>query len=203
MNRTRLLLVRHAPTTATRTFRFPADEPLDDDGRQAASCLAGTLQAGHAVTSPAIRCRDTAALAGFLDAAIDPDLAELDFGAWAGRDIGDVERGSATALAFWYADPTRAPHGGETLDELATRISRAIDRLRDQPGTTVAFTHGGPIKVAILHALGAPLRAIWRIDVTPCHVTELHPRPHGGWAVARANAALVSQATTAARSLPQ
>ena len=38
-----LLLVRHAPTSATRASAFPADEPLDERGRRAAAGLAAAL----------------------------------------------------------------------------------------------------------------------------------------------------------------
>jgi broad specificity phosphatase PhoE len=48
-----LLLVRHAPTAATRAAAFPLDEPLDDDGRAAAASLAGALP-GDAAGSAAL-----------------------------------------------------------------------------------------------------------------------------------------------------
>lgn len=188
--RASVLLVRHAPTTATRAFRFPADEPLDAEGRGAAAVLAGGLGADRAVTSPALRCRQTARLAGFGDAVVEPGLAELDFGAWAGRDAREVGRLAAGDLEAWYADPSSAPHGGETLDELGERVRDALERLRSQPGTTAVFTHGGPIKVAALSALDAPLTSIWRLDVAPCRFTELHARPGGGWTLVRSNAAV-------------
>jgi broad specificity phosphatase PhoE len=184
---TSLLLIRHAPSHATRRFRFPADEPLDEDGRTAAASLAGTIVADRAVTSPRLRCRETAVLAGFADAEVDPGLAELDFGSWAGRDPHQVGRDSPAELEAWYADPDTAPHGGETLGELAARLMGALERLRDRSGVTAVFTHGGPIKLAIVHALEAPTSSMWRVDVAPCSVTELHARPDGGWTLARAN----------------
>ena len=45
----RLLLVRHAPTSATRGHAFPTDEPLDDRGRVAAAALGAALQAAWCV----------------------------------------------------------------------------------------------------------------------------------------------------------
>jgi broad specificity phosphatase PhoE len=190
--RTSLLLVRHAPSTATRGFRFPADEPLDAGGRRAASELAGWIPADAAVTSPAVRARETATLAGFPDAEVDADLAELDFGTWAGRDPHEIGRTAPAELEQWYADPNTAPHGGETLDALAARLGRAFGRLRECGGTTAVFTHGGPIKLAVLQALEAPTSSMWRIDVAPCSLTELHARPEGGWTVVRSNVRLTA-----------
>lgn len=186
--RAAVLLIRHAATASTRRFRFPADEPLDDGGRADAAALAGALRADHAVSSPAGRCRETARLAGYADHTVDPDLAELDFGTWAGRDPHEIGRDDPAALERWYADPTGAPPGGEALEALAVRVDAALARLRDRPEvTTAVFTHGGPIKVAVLRALGAPLTSVWQVDVAPCRVTVLHARPGGGWTLVGAN----------------
>ncbi len=195
-HRTSLLLIRHAPSHATRRFRFPADEPLDEDGRSTAASLAGSIVADHAVTSPRLRCRETAVLAGYADAEVDPDLAELDFGSWAGRDPHQLGRDAPAELEAWYADPDTAPHGGETLDQLAVRLTGALERLRHRPGVTAVFTHGGPIKLAIVQALQAPTTAMWRVEVAPCSITELHPHPDGGWTLVRANVGPDPQVTS-------
>lgn len=184
--RAAVLLVRHAPSAATRGFRFPDDEPLDERGRGDARALDGVLRANEAVTSPARRCRETAQLAGFPDASSEPGFAELDFGDWAGRDPHELGRESPQALDAWYRDPVSAPHGGEGLDDLAARVRAALEQLRDHR-RTVVFTHGGPIKVALLTALDAPLTAIWNLDVAPCSVSELHARPDGGWTLTACN----------------
>jgi broad specificity phosphatase PhoE len=184
--RTAVLLVRHAPSAATRGFRFPADEPLDELGRGDARALKGLLRAKQAVTSPATRCRETAELAGFAEARPDAGFAELDFGAWTGRDLQEVGRQDPQAVEAWYRDPTSAPHRGEGLADLAARVRVSLEELRDRP-RTVVFTHGGPIRVAVLTALGAPLSAIWNVDVAPCSVTELHARPEGGWTLTSCN----------------
>jgi broad specificity phosphatase PhoE len=188
--RTSVLLIRHAPSSATRRFLFPADEPLDEDGRRAAGELAGCIRAEGAVRSPAVRCRETARLNGFADAEVDPDLAELDFGDRAGRDPHEVARTNPAGLEGWYADPNTAPHGGETLNTLSGRLSRALESLRQRGGTTAVFTHGGPIKLAVLQALAASMSSMWRIDVAPCSLTELHARPDGGWTLVRSNVRL-------------
>ncbi|MBW3576731.1 MAG: histidine phosphatase family protein [Actinobacteria bacterium] len=181
----RVLLVRHAPTAATRRGVFAADEPLDPRGRQQAAALAGMLPAIEALVSPAARAVETAVLAGYADATRDPDLGEADFGAWAGRRLDDVGREDPAALRRWLTEPDAAPPGGESIADLMRRVARLLARLRDRQA--VCFTHGGPIKAAVVHALGAPLAAVWRVDVAPCSVTELRPRSDGGWTVAGVN----------------
>ena len=180
----RLLLVRHAPTAATRAAAFPTDEPLDDGGRDAARGL--TLPDGDVLCSPALRCRETASTAG-LDATVDPALAECDFGSWCGRSLADVHASDPDAAASWMTDPDAAPHGGESLRAFAARVASWLDGQATLDGRATAITHAGVVKAAVVHALGAPLEAFWRVDVAPLGVTELHAHD-GRWTVARVNA---------------
>lgn len=183
-----LLLIRHAPTPATRAFRFPADETLDEVGRRAASALAGRWPSGAAVTSPARRCRETAAIAGFPEAAVDPRLAELDFGRWAGEDPHVLWERDQARLDAWYADPTStAPDGGEHFTDMQRRVVAALEELAAAGERRLVFTHGGPIKAAVLHVLGAPPAAMWNLDIAPCSITELRPRYGGGFSLVRWN----------------
>ena len=47
----RLPVVRHAPTTATRAFAFPTDEPLYERGRDAAASLGCRLASQRAAAA--------------------------------------------------------------------------------------------------------------------------------------------------------
>jgi len=182
----RLLLVRHAPTEATRATAFPRDEPLDERGLVAAGRLAERLPSGcEALSSPALRCRQTAEAAG-LEAAPDEALAECDFGSWAGRSLADVDAEDPAGARAWITDPDSTPHGGESLTAFAARVAAWLDEQAKAEGRTVAVTHGGVVKGALVHALGAPVSAFWQLDVAPLTVTELHAHD-GRWTIARMN----------------
>jgi broad specificity phosphatase PhoE len=184
-----LLLIRHAPTSATRAAAFPADEPLDARGRQQAARLAAALpRRCEVISSPARRCRETAAAAG-LEAVVDERIAECDFGTWAGQTLAGVNAADPEAVQSWMLDPGAAPHGGESLSTFSTRIARWLGEQAEHDGRLAAITHGEVIKAAVVHALGAPLLAFWRIDATPLAVTELHAHD-GRWTVVRLNAPL-------------
>jgi broad specificity phosphatase PhoE len=181
----RLLLLRHAPTAATRAAAFGADEPVDERGLAAAARLAGALPRGAEVLcSPALRCRQTAAAAG-LDAAVvvERALAECDFGAWAGRTLSEIDERDA---ALWMTDAGARPHGGESLRAFARRVAAWLDAQAWLAGRAIAVTHGGVVRAAVVHALGAPLEAFWRIDAAPLAITELHAHD-GRWTLARSN----------------
>jgi broad specificity phosphatase PhoE len=182
----RLLLVRHAPTQATRELAFPLDEPLDERGCEAAARLAERLPSGcEAFCAPALRCRQTASAAG-LDALADAALAECDFGDWAGRSLADVDAADPEAARAWMTDPDATPHGGESLTCFASRVSSWLDGQARQTGSAVAVTHGGVVKGALVHALSAPIATFWRVDVAPLAVTELHAHD-GRWTITRVN----------------
>jgi broad specificity phosphatase PhoE len=193
----RLLLVRHAATRATRAAGFPLDEPLDARGLADAAALADTLpRRFEALSSPALRCLQSADAAGVGDVAVVEALAECDFGAWAGRTLAELAAAAPADVAAWMEDPDACPHGGESLSTFAARVAAWLDGEAAREGQAVAFTHGGVVKAALVHALGAPLSAFWRIDVAPLSLTELHAHD-GRWTVTRLNAVAVVEAVPA------
>lgn len=181
----RLLLVRHAPTSATRTASFPVDEPLDERGEAGAAALAGRLPGGDALCSPALRCRQTAASIR-LAASDEPALAECDFGDWSGRRLDEVAAADPDGVAAWMTDPACAPHGGESTAGFSARIGAWLAPQAQRDGTAVCITHGGVVRAAVVATLQAPVLALWRLDVAPLSVTELHAHD-GRWTVRHVN----------------
>ncbi len=159
-----------------RAAAFPLDEALDAAGRAAASAAAFPLPRGaRQRCGPSRRDGETAELLG-LRATSDPALAELDFGRWSGATLGAIQAREPDAVQAWLTDPAAAPHGGESIAALHTRVAAWLTELGTQPGATVAVTAGSVVQAAITHALGAPQQALWRIDVAPLHRTVLHSR---------------------------
>jgi broad specificity phosphatase PhoE len=184
----RLLLVRHAPTSATRAFAFPGDEPLDDRGRADAATLAEALPARlDVLCSPARRCRATTEAARLGEPRVEPALVECDFGSWTGRTFEDVTTADPDAARAWMTDPHARPHGGESLAAFAERVGRWLDGQATLDGAAVAITHAGVVKAAVVHALRAPIESFWRVDAAPLAITELHAHD-GRWTVTRVNA---------------
>jgi broad specificity phosphatase PhoE len=177
----RLTLLCHAATKAARTAAFPADEPLDAKGAAAAAALAGRWQAaGRVLASPARRAGETAAAMG-LTAQAEAALRDCDYGRWAGSSLSDVAAREPEAVAAWLADPDAAPHGGESLSALLSRVSAWMDSGGLQ-GPVLAITHTAVIRAAVLHALGAPAKSFWRIDAAPLSMIELR-RNGAHWAL--------------------
>jgi broad specificity phosphatase PhoE len=164
---TRVTLISHASTAATRSVRFPADEPLDDQGRARALALADHLpRAARVWVSPELRARQTAeALA--LAAVVASELRDCDYGAWRGCSFEELSARDPESVSTWLRDPEAAPHGGESTASLIQRVADWLDRQRTAPGRAIVITHPAVIRAAIVHAIGASAQSFWRIDVSP------------------------------------
>lgn len=176
----RLTLLCHASTDAVRRAAFPDDEPLDERGAAQAAAAADRLRAAdRSWTSPALRARQTAA-ALRLSAAADPGLRDCDFGRWAGLRLVDLQAQEPDAVASWIGDPAAAPHGGESILDVLRRVAAWLDERRQDLGHGIAVTHPTVIRAAVIHVIGAPPHAFWRIDVEPLSCTDLR-RSGGRW----------------------
>lgn len=171
---TRLTLVCHAATTATRLVSFPGNDALEDGALRQISAVARRLS-GHerCWTSPA-RCALQTAAALRLDACVEPVLRDVDHGRWTGHSLAAIEAAEPEALLSWLQDPAATPHGGESILAMMARVQNWLDVQRDIPGRFVAVTHPAVIRAAIVHAIEATPRSFWRIDVAPLSVTTLH-----------------------------
>jgi broad specificity phosphatase PhoE len=169
----RLILVCHASTAAVRTPAFPADEPLDEHGRERAVALARTLpRAERCFASPEQRTMQTAEALG-LNAGPLPILRDCDYGTWRGCAYYDVMERDPDAVAEWLRDPSAAPHGGEPLQSLMQRVGEWLGGENVPRRQTIVVTHASVIRAAIVHAIEAEPRSFWRIDIAPLSVTRL------------------------------
>lgn len=170
---TRLTLVCQATTRALRAATFGGDGPLDDVGRRQAAALAGGLgRVDRCWTSPALAARETAAALG-LTATVEERLRDCDYGRWTGRRFDQLVLKEPFKLAAWLRDPAKAPHGGESIPEVMSRVAEWISHRTAEKGHTVAVTHAAVIRAAIVHVIGAALPSFWRIDIVPLSLTDL------------------------------
>ncbi len=185
---TTLVLVRHGVTEHTIGKLFSgglasSNPPLNDEGREQARAtgewlapLAGTFDA--LVSSPVRRTRETAEiLAEFLDLEIEeePAIAEMEFGTWDGMSFTEVHEQYPDEMSSWLGDLESAPHGGESFRAVEKRVLEGRDRMiaSYKAKTVVAVSHVTPIKTLVADALGAPLEAVYRMELAPASVTVI------------------------------
>jgi probable phosphoglycerate mutase len=154
LDRGRLLLVRHGKTEWSENGRHTGttDLPLLPQGEEDARALGKRLAAfdvGLALTSPLQRARRTAELAGFAEAVVDENLREWDYGGYEGRTTPDIREELGYAWTVFDDGVVPGATPGETVEEVAARASRVLDRVgpvlteRD----VVLFGHGHSLRV--------------------------------------------------------
>jgi broad specificity phosphatase PhoE len=168
----RLTLIAHAATEAQRRAAFPLDEPLEQREMAKIAALGWKAPRAHRVVSgPECRAKQTAKALG-LSAENAAELRDCDYGAWRGYTLSEVEQRQPEEVLAWLTDPRAAPHGGESILQLITRMG---DWLKEQSAVdhTIAVTHPAVIRSVLVHALQSPPSSFWRIDIAPLSLTDL------------------------------
>jgi broad specificity phosphatase PhoE len=146
-DRPEVVLVRHGETQWTLSGQHTSrtDIALTHVGRRQARAL-GRLLAGRpfaaVLTSPRRRAADTAALAGYRDAArLREELAEWDYGDYEGGTTADIQQ----QIPGWTVWSHPSP-GGETAGHVGARADQAIAAARAVDGDVV-FGRGHMLRV--------------------------------------------------------
>lgn len=169
-----LVLIRHAPALSGGRLCGRRDVPARIEDAPGLARLVDALHGvAHVVSSPALRCRQTAeALFPGRAMAEDARLWEQDFGAHEGLapadlpDLGPLGRSDLAALA--------AP-GGESFAAMAARVSPALQdlaRLAETGGPVAVVAHAGTVRAGLALALGSVPDAL-AFEVAPLSVTRL------------------------------
>ncbi|PAZ09617.1 histidine phosphatase family protein [Streptomyces sp. SA15] len=169
-----------AAATVERDVRFGADSPLDERALREVRAVAAALPTAAWYTGPSQRCRQTAQALGWDGADVEPALRDVDMGRWHGRTLSEVATSDGAGLAAWMSDPEAVPHGGESVGQVCRRIAAWLDALPADTGRAVAVVEQAIARAAVVHALAAPQRSFWRIDVPPLSAFQLTGR-EGRW----------------------
>lgn len=208
---TRLLLVRHGHVPGIEPARFRGGMNLQltqrglRESQLTASRIAGHWQPAMVYTSPRRRCIDTAR--AIADACAVPyreldDLRDLDYGHWQDKTHDEVR----AAHPLQYRQWRNAPHllrfpNGDSLQQLSARVADALRLIlaAHADATAVIVGHDSSNRALLLHALGLPLEAYWRIAQDPCALSEI-AAASGGLSVRSMNDTAHLQAATGLRT---
>lgn len=164
---TRLTIICHAPTAATRAARFPAEESIEA-APGAVRRLVPAVNARRWLAGPERRTIETAtALCGEAAPTIDDDLRDCDNGRWRGCDLADLQRSEPAAVLAWLTDASARPHGGESLRDLLARTGHWLDLQAEAGSRVAAVTHPQVLRALLTRALDAGETAFRHIDVQP------------------------------------
>jgi probable phosphoglycerate mutase len=148
-------LVRHGETAWSKSGQHTGrtDIALTAEGERQAATLAARLAGRRfalVLSSPLVRARETARLAGYgAVAAVTDDLREWDYGDYEGRTTADIRR-EQPAWSVW----TGGLPGGETVDEVGARVRRVIARARSAGDDVILFGHAHNLRILAACWLG-------------------------------------------------
>ena len=189
---TRLSLVRHGPTHA-RVMVGWSDLPADLSDKAAIDRLSNYLpDAAILISSDLVRASATAdaLTANRTRLPHDPDLREINFGAWELRGHKEIEAEDPERIrAYWdFPGDVRAP-GGESWHEVCARVIAAIDRLMQAhpTGEVIVVAHFGVILTQVQRALRLDADATFAHRIDNLSVTELTRHDDGSWDTGRIN----------------
>ncbi|GLQ34997.1 phosphoglycerate mutase [Amylibacter marinus] len=140
------------------------------------------------VSSDLIRCVATAdRLSGTRERLPHTsDLRELHFGDWELKGFGEVAaQDPEISRAYWEDPGDIAPPNGESWNEAAARIARAVARITaaHQGRNIVAVAHFGAILTQIQRATNIPAKSALGFKIDNLSVTRLEHLGQDDWRV--------------------
>lgn len=152
-------LIRHGETEWSRSGRHTGrtDVRLTERGEREADELRRRLKDHRfslVLSSPLLRAWETCLRSGLGDGAVrSDDLVEWDYGAYEGRTAAEI-RTEVPGWSLW----TDGVPGGETIEDVAVRARRVIDRAARSEGDVALFAHGHVLRVLAACSVGLPAR---------------------------------------------
>lgn len=180
----RLIVLRHGETEWNREGRYQGciDTRLSGEGLAQAGAVSRALASGRlgaVYSSPLARARETAeAIAKPHGLAVSEDsaFAEICHGLWEGLTVEQVKAEFPDLYATWLARPqTVTMPNGESLAQVRERVLGRLEGLKaDHPGETVCLvTHGSPLRLVLLDALGCSLDRFWMFHCGSTGMSEI------------------------------
>jgi broad specificity phosphatase PhoE len=177
---TTLALMRHAETSWSIEKRIQGrtDVPLSDAGRERLRKLVLPRECRHHrfLSSPLVRCTETAAALGLANVTLDERLAEMRWGLWEGRRLEELrEELGAEMLQNEERGFDFTPPRGESPRDVLQRVSELLFELATEGQPALAMTHRGVIRVVFAAACGWDMRGRppMKLDWEAVHLFQL------------------------------
>jgi probable phosphoglycerate mutase len=175
-----LVLIRHGETAWTLTGQHTShtDIPLTAHGEVEASGL-GRLLAGRGfrrcLTSPRIRARRTAELAGLAGAQVDERLAEWDYGGYEGLTTEQIASQHGGRWSLWTDGVVPGATPGESMQAVYDRAGSLLASVRPllAEGDVALVSHGHILRVITACWLSVPGSFGAHLALSPASVSGL------------------------------
>ena len=183
----RILLVRHGETKLNSTHRFQGqiDVELGEDGLRQIEKIRDRL-ATHSIAAVyssdlqrALVTAETIASRHELEVITCPELREINFGECEGLTFEEICQLYPEMSELWsdWNSQMRFP-GGESVDELSTRVSKCLNRLeKHTPEQTILIvSHSTPLRLILCSLMEIELEH-WRqlrLDTASLSILDIY-----------------------------
>ncbi len=172
----RLILIRHGDTKWSEEGRYmgTTDVSLNQRGIIQAKAISQVLckeKLDIIYSSTLSRANATARIIAKKHKVThlkDSRLNELCFGDWEGLTFTEIATKYTDQWKQWQADlESFSPPKGENVREFKDRVLSFLSFIQVDLGeqTVAIVSHGGSIKIMLLHALDTTLKSFWRLKV--------------------------------------
>ena len=119
------------------------------------------------LSSPRVRARRTAELAGFTDIHLEDDLTEWDYGDYEGRTTPEIREEVPGWTVWSHPSP-----GGETAEQVSRRLDRVVAKVRAHGGRVLVFSHGHASRALAARWLDQPVQEgrLFKLDTATISV---------------------------------
>jgi len=166
-------LLRHGALEGGIRYRGNTEAALTEEGCAAMDAvwrkLDGAIDA--IVTSPLSRCRERAqawAQEAAISCRIEPDIREMEYGAWEGLSKDEIETRFPGMLSRWCENPVgmQIPEA-ECIEDFAERVTKGWKGIVNASvgKHVLVVAHSGSLRVILAHVLGGSLPAIRRFSM--------------------------------------
>ncbi|MCX8109666.1 MAG: histidine phosphatase family protein [Syntrophorhabdaceae bacterium] len=179
----RLYILRHGETQWNKeeVFRGTKDIPLNNNGLRQAEMAGVYLKdkgIGRILSSPLKRALQTAQAVSKetgVNVEIIDEFTDINFGIWEGLTVEEVKKNYTTDFDLWRSSPEKlCVEGGETLDMVRNRVSKAIKILNTGGNESILIvTHRVICKVIVLYLLNIGNEHFWDMKFDPASITLL------------------------------
>jgi probable phosphoglycerate mutase len=167
-----LWVIRHGETEWSRDGLHTSHTELEltGEGEEVARKLAERLDGvtfDLVLSSPRLRARRTAELAGFTDIELDENLTEWDYGDYEGRTTPDIREEVPGWTVWSHPSP-----GGESAEQVSERLDRVVAKVRAHGGRVLAFSHGHASRALAARWLDQPVQEgrLFKLDTATISV---------------------------------
>lgn len=174
-----VMIIRHAESVANQKGLLAGridPTPLTATGRAQAKALNEVIkdfEPDRVISSPLLRCRQTAERAGIAELQLDERIQEMDYGSWSGRKLDRLSKQAQWSKIQKNPEGFQFPEGESFLSALMRIRDFMSDLLEGSATKIVLFTHGDISRIMINDALNRPLNDFQQLMIQPASHSRL------------------------------